>query len=507
MSAHWVVLPFLLPLLTGALLLFVRSPGAQRAVSIGSALVLAFICLRIAVHASGAAPLIYALGNWPAHLGVVLVLDGVSALMLCLAAAVALPALWYATQGWDTRGRHFHALFQFQLAGLNGAFLTGDLFNLFVCFELMLIASYALLVHGGGTARLRAGVHYVTLNLVGSALFLVAVSLLYRVGGTLNMADLGQALADASPADLPWVRAGSLLLVVVFLLKGASVPLYLWLPGTYGAASAPVAAIFAVLTKVGAYALLRVTNAVFAPAGAAELIGLFVPALAAATLLVAAAGAFSARRLSTLVAWLALGSSASVLVGVSAFTPAAIAAGLFYAVPSTLALAALFLLADAIARARGAEWGDRLERAPAPQGATALGLWFFVAAIAVAGLPPFGAFLGKAMLLSGIGPRPVFWFVILLASLVNLVALCRAGIRIFWATTEETSPGDRSAASASRLLPAGALVAAVAATTVGAGVMERYVRDAVRTFGAFKDAAITVPVTRTLARHDNGATP
>src|SRR5690606_35616540 len=156
-----------------------------------------------------------------------------------------------------------HGLIHFLLMGINGAFLTGDLFNLFVFFEVLLIASYALLLHGGGAAKIKAGLHYVVLNLVGSSLFLIAAALLYSQTGTLNMADMALKVAAAEPHQIPLIKAAAGLLLVVFGLKAAMVPLYFWLPRAYASAAAPVAALFAIMTKIGVYAIIRVFYLVF----------------------------------------------------------------------------------------------------------------------------------------------------------------------------------------------------------------------------------------------------
>src|SRR6185369_7376883 len=179
-----------------------------------------------------------------------------AALMLALTAVVAsvsVAAALTARPAWDTRGRYFHPLFQLQLMGLNGAFLTGDLFNLFVFFEVLLVASYCLLVHGRGDERLRVGFHYVVVNLAASTLFLIAVALLYGLTGTLNLIHLALRVPNVTPADAPLIRAASLVLLVVFALKAALFPLSLWLPRAYAAAPPPVAALFAIMTKVGIY--------------------------------------------------------------------------------------------------------------------------------------------------------------------------------------------------------------------------------------------------------------
>lgn len=475
---HWIVVPFLLPGLTAcALLAFRNSLTAQRVLSTGSVLALLAVSLSLVMRAGGGEVGVYAFGDWPARIGIVFVLDRLSALMVALTAVVACASISYAIQGWDRRGAHFHALFHFQLMGLNGAFLTGDLFNLFVCFELMLIASYALLQHGGGVQRLKVGIHYVVLNLLGSALFLVAAALLYRVGGTLNMADLAIAVAGAPQEQVPWVRAGALLLLIVFLLKAAAAPLYLWLPGTYGAAAAPVAALFTVLTKVGGYAIARVAWLVFGVSPALESIAAVVMPAALVSLVCAALGAFAAATLTQLASWLALGSSAMVLAAVGLFSVGSLGGGLYYLLASTLAIPALFLLADALGGARGS-FGDRLCRAPRMQGAALLGTLYFAVAVAVAGLPPLAGFLGKLAILKGAGPMPWFWGIVLGASLLNLLALVRAGTRLFWSASAEPSDGLAAAGSTRRLAPVMLLVVAILVLTVCARPVDRYAREA-----------------------------
>ena len=281
-SAFWLqhapVLSVLLPVFTAVVLLLIGDPSGmsaqggghddtrlrwRRRLSLASMLLGAFMAASLVWHASQGELLVYQLGEWPAPFGIVLVVDRLSALMVLLTYAVAVPAMWYATGGWDCRGRHFHALFQFQLMGLCGAFLTGDLFNLFVFFEVLLIASYVLLVHGQGRERFRMGVHYVVLNLAASGLFLIGLGMVYAVTGTLNMADVGLRVGQLTGDAALIARAAALVLLVVFGLKAAIVPLYFWLPATYAAASAPVAALFAIMTKVGVYSIIRVHWGVF----------------------------------------------------------------------------------------------------------------------------------------------------------------------------------------------------------------------------------------------------
>ncbi|MCH2242646.1 MAG: monovalent cation/H+ antiporter subunit D, partial [Aquabacterium sp.] len=343
---HLIVLPIVLPLLAGAALLLVERhrPGWTPPLSLAATLGQALTALLLCGQASGGQVQAYLLGNWVAPFGIALALDRLAALMLVLTAIVAVAALLQARGRHEQRGAHFHALFQFQLMGLNGAFLTADLFNLFVFFEVLLAASYGLLLHGGGARRLRAAMHYVVFNLAASALFLIAVSLLYGLAGTLNMADLARKLPLLSGTPAVLAQSAMLLLVVVFAVKAALLPLYFWLPQTYAAATAPVAALFAIMTKVGVYAILRVTTLLAAGTGWAAMVQGPVTVLALATLLLAAAGALAAQTLRTLIAHLLIASVGTLLLGVGLGTPQALAAALFYLLNTTLAAAAWFLL-------------------------------------------------------------------------------------------------------------------------------------------------------------------
>ncbi|MCK9259573.1 MAG: monovalent cation/H+ antiporter subunit D, partial [Azoarcus sp.] len=256
---QWIIFAILLPALMAPVLVLAARHDIvlARALSVAASVCQLVLAVGLMVSASSEPPQMYALGDWPAPFGIVLVLDRLSALMLLLSALLSLLVLLYAIGGWDTRGRHFHALWQFQLMGINGAFLTGDFFNLFVFFEILLIASYGLMVHGGGRDRIGAGVQYVVVNLLGSTLFLISVGMIYSVTGTLNMADLALKVPELAAGDRAILHVGALLLLLVFGVKAALVPLHFWLPGTYANAPAPVAALFAIMTKVGAYSIIR----------------------------------------------------------------------------------------------------------------------------------------------------------------------------------------------------------------------------------------------------------
>jgi len=485
---HWIVVPIVLPLMTGALLVLIgrQAPGWTRLISLASMLVLLVVAMLLLRQADDGAVQAYLLSNWRAPFGIALALDRLSALMVVLAALVGLAALLFATGGDDRRGVHFHALFQFQLMGLNGAFLTADLFNLFVFFEVLLIASYGLLLHGAAVARLKASIHYVGFNLAGSALFLIAVSLLYGVTGTLNMADLAERVPGIGADRAPLVRSAALLLLTVFCIKAAMLPLNFWLTDTYRSASAPVAALFAIMTKVGVYAVLRMTTLVFGDTGglAAHAASPWLPVLAMATLGFGALTALAAQQLNAVVAACVIASAGTVLLGIGLATPASVAASLVYLVNSTLAGAALFLLAERIAAVRGAS-ADRLQPGHLSGPRAEFGAAFFVLAVAVSGAPPLAGFLGKAMLLQAAGNTPLAGWVIaviLASALLIMVAMARSGSVLFWHPARAHTPlvskeGAAGSHEAQRWSLAG-LIALLVACSVFAGPLSRYAQAA-----------------------------
>ena len=440
MTMHLIILPVLLPLFAGLALLFAahRSYALQRALSFVATLLLVPLAWWLWQQASSGEISVYRLGNWAPPFGIVLVLDRLSALMLALTALLAVPVLWFASRGDDRRGPNFHALFQFQLMGINGAFLTGDLFNLFVFFEVLLIASYALLMHGQGKARAKAGLHYVVLNLAGSSLFLFGLGLMYAATGTLNMADVGRLVASDAVSSPLLLQVSAALLLIVFALKAAVLPLSFWLPGAYAAASAPVAALFAIMTKIGLYAIWRMWPLLYAvPGGALD--GMVQPwlwPLALATLLFAALGVVAASSLRALVAWLVLVSVGTLMAAITVATPQAWSAALYYLLHSTWAAAALFLLVGLIRDARGPV-ADRIE--PGLALPPILGVLFMVLAVLLIGLPPLSGFVGKLLLMQAL-PSPWFWSVLLLASLLVMVAFSRAGSTLFWREEKDETP-------------------------------------------------------------------
>ncbi len=488
---HLMLAPVALPLFTAMLTLLMREERQRvklglNIVSTALGLLVAVALLRWAHHSAGATGMgVYLGGNWAAPFGIVLVLDRLSALMLVLTSAIALCAVVFAGTRWHRAGVHFHTLYQLQLMGLAGAFLTGDLFNLFVFFEIMLAASYGLLLHGSGRARVQSGLHYIAINLAASSLFLIGASMLYGITGTLNMADLARSVPLVAPQDLGLLHAAAAILATAFLIKAAVWPLNFWLVPAYSAATAPVGALFAIMTKVGVYTLLRLWTLMFgSEAGASALFGgPWLIAAGMATMAFGGIGIMASQRPVQLACFAALLSSGTVLAA-SGFGQNSLTAAMLYYLPgSTMGIAALFLLADLIERWRTdgtalrADDGDEApfltpELVPRPglnldddeevlvgqaipAAAALLGLGWLVCALVIAGMPPLSGFVGKFAMLTallnplGLGssagaqPGVAGWALLTLliaTGLLSLLALTRAGMRNFWAASERAAP-------------------------------------------------------------------
>jgi multicomponent K+:H+ antiporter subunit D len=474
---HLIIAPILLPLVAGAVMLILDErrrvlKGAIGLLTTVLLLVVSIALLRLA-DASPAASAVttYRLGNWPAPFGIVLVLDRLSALMLALTSVLGLASLVYALARWHRAGPRFHTIFQLQLMGLNGAFLTGDLFNLFVFFEVLLAASYALVLHGDGIVRVRAGLAYVAINLTGSFLFLIGASLAYGVTGTLNMADLASRVHALEPAEASLLTAAAAILGTAFLMKAGAWPLNFWLPTTYAAASAPAAALFAIMSKLGVYVILRLWTLVFGPqAGArAGFGGSWLLIAGMLTIGFGTIGILASQSVSRLAGCCVLVSSGTLIAAVGTGSGAVIGSALFYLVSSTLGLSALFLLVELVERLRnpGADvlavtmeaygQGEDEENedeigVAIPATIALMGGSFAACAIVVAGLPPLSGFIGKfgmmgAMLgLDGAVIPASSWILIALLTLSGLatvIAMTRTGISSFWARLDDSVPRVR----------------------------------------------------------------
>jgi multicomponent K+:H+ antiporter subunit D len=473
---HLIIAPILLPLLAGALMILIgeRRRNLQATlglVSVAALLVVAIALLAVADSTGNTSTQVYRLGNWPSLFAIVLALDRLSALMLVLTAILGVAALVYSLARWHRAGAHFHPLFQFQLMGLNGAFLTGDLFNLFVFFEVMLAASYGLALHGSGAPRVRAGLHYIVVNLTASLLFLVGVSMLYGVAGTLNMADLAARIPAVAPEDRALVETGAAILGVAFLIKAAMWPLGFWLPTTYAAASAPAAAILSILSKVGIYAVLRLWLLLFGAAGGASagFGGVWLLGGGLLSIAFGSVAVLATQNMARLAGSAVLVSSGTLLAAVGVGQIAVTSGALFYMASSVLAIAGFFLLTELIERGRdiGADmlavtreaYGEDEEENPykeetgvaIPATKAILGMSFMGCALVLAGLPPLSGFIAKLTILvplfAGQGTVSVTTWVLLAALLLSgmamIIAMTRSGIDAFWVSAGGPLPRVR----------------------------------------------------------------
>ncbi|KQU65858.1 cation:proton antiporter [Aminobacter sp. DSM 101952] len=516
-SQHLLILPILLPMAAGAILLLIeeRRHGVKAGINIvATALLLVLACglLRLADTGDAAGDAMthtYRLGDWAPPFGIVLVLDRLSALMLMLASVLAAAALVFSLARWHKAGPHFHTLFQFLLMGVNGAFLTGDLFNLFVFFEVLLAASYGLMLHGSGTFRVRAGLHYIAINLAASLLFLIGVSLIYGVTGTLNMADLATRIPDVAAENQALLAAGAAILGIAFLVKAGMWPLCFWLPSAYMAASAPAAALFTILSKVGFYVLLRLTLLLFGE-GAGPLAGLGSQVLligGMATIAFGAFGVLASQSLGRLAGYSILVSSGTLLAAVGLGDQAVVSGAMFYVVTSTLTVSALFLMIELVERAQepGANlltvtmeaYGDDIEPeaedeeevgVALPGALAILGICFGCIGLLLAGLPPLSGFIGKFALINAIfnpdglgsatgGPDSIGWILtalLILSGLAALLAMMRTGIRTFWAPLEVIVPRVLVV----EIVPIILLIGLCFLLTIQAGAVMRYTDDA-----------------------------
>lgn len=467
-TTSWLPLaPILVPLGLGILMLAPMGRRARAGLALATAL-LTLLCSALLLSAVwNGAVLVSELGAWPAPFGIVMTADRLGAFMSVLASVSALLATWAALVNPDsTRERHhLFTLMAVLSAGVQMSFLTGDLFNLFVAFEVMLVASYALAVLGSTREQLREGFRYIVMNLAASALLVLACGLTYGALGTLNFAHLAQRSAELGPNAT--VSAISVLLLLVFAAKGALFPLGFWLPGTYPALPAATGTFFAaILTKVGAYALIRVFTTVFTQDPALPQTLLLI--LGSVTMLYGALGMLSQREWRSVLSFAVVSSAGYVAFGLGLGTPLALRATLSYLAVSVTVTAALFLIAAVAERAAGTRnvrARGFLDERPWLAGA------FLLCALTAAGLPPTAGFIAKfALVQAGVqSGTPLAWVAVtgaLLASLVTLLALLNVWRGFFWGEATGTRPAP---APRGTRLPAYAASALVAALAVGGG--------------------------------------
>jgi multicomponent Na+:H+ antiporter subunit D len=429
----------ILPLLGAGLAVMVRGlPAAARTISIGTlcAQLASEVAMLIGVDRGGT--IVMHLGGWSAPVGITLVADRFASILMVISTVVTLAVLVYAvsqrrdTERPDGSAAAFHPAMLLMAAGVSNAFVSGDLFNLFVSFEILLTASYALLTLGGTTERVRAGAPYLVVSLLSSIIFLAAIAMTYAATGTVNLADLALRMGDLSPGAANVLQA---LLLVAFGIKAAVWPMSAWLPDSYPNAPAPVTAVFAgLLTKVGIYAIVRTQTVLFAGRGFDSL--LMWAALA--TMIIGILGAVAQHDIKRLLSFTLVSHIGYLLFGVAIGTSAGLAATVFYVVHHILVQTALFLAAGLIEQLRGTTDVARL--GGLARSAPALAVLFFVPAMNLAGVPPLSGFLGKIGLFQagfaiGGGLAVAVIAAGTLTSLLTLYAIVRVWGRAFWRPT------------------------------------------------------------------------
>lgn len=541
---HLIIAPVLIPFIAGVVLLFFedRARSVKAVVSICATVALlavSVMLLRMAHTEEDSGRIaVYLLGNWPPPFAINLVLDRLSAMMLVLTALLALPSLVFSLARWHKAGVHFHTLFLLLLMGLNGAFLTGDLFNLFVFFEIMLAASYGLVLHGSGLLRVKAGLHYIAINLVASLLFLIGVALIYGVTGTLNMADLALRIPQISEANRIMLESGAAILGVAFLIKAGMWPLNFWLPATYAAAPAPSAAIFAIMSKVGIYVLLRLSLLFFGntpdfPENMSLEI-LFYSGLA--TIGFGTAGVLASQTLGRFAGFSVLISSGTLLASLGLVHNGVTAGALFYLASSTLAISALFMLIELVERGQNMAsnvlavtmeaFGDYDEEmadeeivgVAIPRTIAVLGTCFAACAILLAGLPPLSGFIAKFVILNALFnpdesgqthliPATSWWLLalLILSGLATLIAMSRSGIRTFWAPPIDTA---LPRVLLIEIVPIAALLCMTLVLTMQAGPVMQFMETTANSLHQpqpYIGSVLETPVTKSLPRLEENA--
>ena len=418
MNAPWIALPAALPLFAAAVSVLVgRSRRAQRVIGVVTLTVVSGVAVRIAQESDRHDLLTTQAGGWEAPLGITLRADRFTAIMLLVAAVMFLSVLVYAIGQGDEEQRHvgFHPVYLTLVAGVCLAFLTGDLFNLFVAFEVMLVSSYVLLTLGGRLAQVRAGTTYVVISLLASITFLFTLGLLYRATGTVNMAELPEAMA-ALDADLR--RVLLLLFLGVFGIKAAVFPLFFWLPDSYPNAPTAVTAVFAgLLTKVGVYAMFRIMTTI-APEDTA--VGTLLLVIAGLTMVIGVFGAISQQEIKRILSFHAVSQIGYMVFGLGLLTVAGLAAAILYIAQYIVVKTTLFLTGGLVERAAGTGHLHHVDGMLRTR--PVVGMLFLLPALSLAGVPPFSGFVGKFALVDA-GLASQSWLIVAVSLAVSIMTL------------------------------------------------------------------------------------
>lgn len=435
----FVVAPILVPILTAAILLMVRNRTAQRSLSfaaIALSLASGVVLVREVISRDGA--VVSRLGDWPGDVAITLVADRLAVAMVVISLIVLAAVLVFAIgQGsGDERSPFYYPAYLILAGGVSQAFLAGDLFNLFVAFELLLMASYVLLTLEGTREQIRTGITYVVLNVVESLLLLFAVGLIFAATGTVSMAELPARLAELPDG----VRLGlNLLLLVAFGIKAAVFPLFFWLPDSYPTSPSSVTAVFAgLLTKVGVYALLRTETLLF-PGGQMTLLIV----VSGFTMIIGLLGAISHSHMKRILSFHIVSQIGYMVMGIAIATELAIAATIFYLIHQIPVKASLFLVEGIVEHETGSSSFDKVGGLVRRSGT--LAFLFLVPALSLAGLPPFSGFLAKLSLVQAgfTAEQYVIIAVALVGSLLTLISMIKIWTGVFWGEVEPSVPTER----------------------------------------------------------------
>lgn len=471
-----VLMPILIPLTIGMILiLFRKNSKLQRIVSSLAIIAIGVVSILLMKQIKTEGIQTLQLGGWQAPYGVSMVADMFSTLLLLTTSLVAFCCLVYAFRsiGKEREAYYFYPLFLFLITGVNGSFLTGDLFNLYVCFEVMLIASYVLITLGGTKIQLRESIKYILVNVVSSFLFLVGIAYLYSITGTLNLAHLSFRVAEAGQDGL--LTTVAFLFLIVFSLK-AALFLFYWLPGSYSAPPTAISSLFAaLLTKVGIYAMFRMFTLIFYHEQ--QITHLFIGILAALTMLLGAIGAVAYWDIRKILTYNVIVGVGLILAGLASFTPHAFVGSIYYLIHDIIIKALLFLLGGTIIHLTGT---SKLKDISGLIGTHPyLGWIFFIAALSLSGIPPLSGFLGKVFITRGTFEADYFWLgsIGILTSLMVLYSVMKIFMNGFWGETilsEEMEKGTTKGL----MFPLVLLTVATITLGVGAEGMNEYIQIA-----------------------------
>ncbi|HLR51505.1 MAG TPA: Na+/H+ antiporter subunit D [Candidatus Avamphibacillus sp.] len=477
--SNLIVLPMIIPVLTGIILVFLRPYlKLQRLFSVLSIILTGALSVYLLQQIQTQGILSLEFGDWEAPYGIVFVADSFAMLLVLTTSFITLICLLYAfsTIGEAYERMFFYSFVQFLVAGVNGSFLTGDLFNLFVCFEVMLIASYILVMLGGKKVRLQESIKYIAINVLSSWFFLIGIAYLYGTMGTINLADLADKVSDSG--QTPLLTTISILYLIVFALKSGLL-LFFWLPGSYSVPPTAVAALFgALLTKVGVYAMFRIFSLIFyhEPSITHTLIGV----MAAVSLIIGSIGAIAYKDLRQVAAFNVIIAIGFIMVGLAISTPVAIEGSIYYLIHDMIVKAMLYLLIGTMilltGKTRINQMSGLIRNYPT------LGWLFFIVTLSLAGIPPFSGFIGKVLVGQGTVETGAYLLLALafISSIFVLYSLLRVFMNCFWGETIITIE-DEKPMKISWLLPSAILAIATFALGLGAESISAYVSDAADT--------------------------